>query len=42
VTFFGRAWAEGRLIALAYDYEQQTRHRRAPSTTPPLVARRAR
>lgn len=42
VTFFGRAWAEGRLIALAYDYEQQTRHRRAPSAAPPLAVRRAR
>ena len=30
ITFFGRAWSEGRLIALAYGYEQATRHRRAP------------
>ncbi len=30
ISFFGRAWSEGRLIALAYDYEQATRHRRAP------------
>jgi Asp-tRNA(Asn)/Glu-tRNA(Gln) amidotransferase A subunit family amidase len=30
ITFFGRAWSEARLIALAYDYEQSTRHRRAP------------
>jgi Asp-tRNA(Asn)/Glu-tRNA(Gln) amidotransferase A subunit family amidase len=36
ISFFGRAWSEGRLIALAYDYEQATRHRRAPSLTPPL------
>jgi Asp-tRNA(Asn)/Glu-tRNA(Gln) amidotransferase A subunit family amidase len=36
VTFFGRAWDEFRLIKLAYSYEQQTRHRRPPSTTPPL------
>ena len=36
VTFFGRAWDEVRLIRLAYAYEQATRHRRPPSTTPPL------
>lgn len=36
ITFFGRAWSEGRLIELAYDYEQATQHRRPPSTTPPL------
>ena len=32
MTFFGRAWDEGGLVALAYSYEQATRHRRgAPS-----------
>jgi Asp-tRNA(Asn)/Glu-tRNA(Gln) amidotransferase A subunit family amidase len=36
ITFFGRAWSEGRLIELAYDFEQATRHRRAPASTPPL------
>jgi Asp-tRNA(Asn)/Glu-tRNA(Gln) amidotransferase A subunit family amidase len=36
ITFFGRAWDEPRLIRLAYSYEQQTRHRRPPPTTPPL------
>ncbi len=36
ITFFGRAWDEATLIKLAYSYEQQTRHRRPPSTTPPL------
>jgi Asp-tRNA(Asn)/Glu-tRNA(Gln) amidotransferase A subunit family amidase len=36
ITFFGRAWDEPRLIALAYSYEQLTRHRRPPPTTPPL------
>lgn len=30
MTFFGRGWSEGRLISLAYSYEQLTRHRRAP------------
>jgi amidase len=36
VTFFGRAWSEPALIRLAYAYEQATRHRRPPPTTPPL------
>jgi Asp-tRNA(Asn)/Glu-tRNA(Gln) amidotransferase A subunit family amidase len=31
ITFFGRAWEEGTLINLAYDYEQATKHRRPPS-----------
>jgi Asp-tRNA(Asn)/Glu-tRNA(Gln) amidotransferase A subunit family amidase len=30
VTFFGRAWSEGRLITLSYGYEQATKHRRTP------------
>jgi len=30
ITFFGRAWDEGGLIALAYSYEQATRHRSGP------------
>ena len=36
MTFFGRAWSEGALIALSYDYEKATRHRRPPATTPAL------
>jgi Asp-tRNA(Asn)/Glu-tRNA(Gln) amidotransferase A subunit family amidase len=36
LTFFGRAWAESTLIRLAYSYEQATRWRRAPASTPPL------
>jgi Asp-tRNA(Asn)/Glu-tRNA(Gln) amidotransferase A subunit family amidase len=36
ITFFGRAWSESTLIKLAYSYEQSTRHRRPPPTTPPL------
>jgi len=36
ITFFGRAWDEPRLIRLAYSYEQHSRHRRAPASTPPL------
>jgi amidase len=30
ITFFGRAWDESGLIALAYGYEQSTTHRRKP------------
>lgn len=36
ITFFGRAWDEATLIKLAYSYEQATRHRRPPASTPPL------
>jgi amidase len=36
ITFFGRAWSEPTLFKLAYAYEQATRHRRAPASTPPL------
>lgn len=31
ITFFGRAWSEFRLIQFGYDYEQTTRHWRAPT-----------
>jgi amidase len=30
VSFIGKAWSEPRLIALAYAYEQATRHRKPP------------
>jgi Asp-tRNA(Asn)/Glu-tRNA(Gln) amidotransferase A subunit family amidase len=33
LTFFGRAWDEPGLIALAYAYEQVTKHRRPPVHT---------
>lgn len=36
LQILGDAWSEPRLIAIAYAYEQATRHRRAPATTPPL------
>jgi Asp-tRNA(Asn)/Glu-tRNA(Gln) amidotransferase A subunit family amidase len=36
MTFFGRAWSEATLIKLAFAYEQGTKHRRAPSSTPAL------
>jgi amidase len=31
LSFIGRAWSEPRLIALAYAYEQATKHRRPPT-----------
>jgi amidase len=34
LQFFGAAWSESRLIGLAYAYEQATRHRRPPASTP--------
>ena len=36
VTFTGRAFSEPTLIALAYAFEQATKHRQAPASTPPL------
>jgi amidase len=33
----GRPWSEPMLIEIAYAYEQATRHRRPPSTVPPLA-----
>jgi amidase len=34
LQFLGDAWSEPRLIALAYAYEQATRHRRPPALPP--------
>jgi amidase len=36
VTFSGRAFSEPRLIALAYAFEQATKHREPPASVPPL------
>jgi Asp-tRNA(Asn)/Glu-tRNA(Gln) amidotransferase A subunit family amidase len=36
MTILGRAWDEARLIRLAYSYEQATKHRRAPASTPAI------
>jgi amidase len=33
----GREFSEPRLLAFAYAYEQGTRHRKPPATTPPLT-----
>jgi Asp-tRNA(Asn)/Glu-tRNA(Gln) amidotransferase A subunit family amidase len=38
MTIYGRAFDEPRLIALAYGYEQATKWRREPASTPPLAA----
>ncbi len=36
MTILGRAWDEARLIKLAFSYEQATKHRRAPASTPAI------
>jgi amidase len=36
LQFLGDAWTEPRLIALAYAYEQATKHRRPPASAPEL------
>jgi Asp-tRNA(Asn)/Glu-tRNA(Gln) amidotransferase A subunit family amidase len=36
ITFFGKAYSEPALLRLAYAYEQATRHRIPPKTTPAL------
>ena len=36
LQLLGDAWTEGRLIGLAYAYEQATRHRHAPALFPAL------
>jgi amidase len=36
IEFLGRPWSESVLIEIGYGYEQATRHRRPPPTTPPL------
>jgi len=36
ITFFGRPYSEARMLSLAYSYEQATKHRRPPKTTPAL------
>jgi amidase len=36
LSFIGTAWSEARLIALAYAYEQATKHRKPPAFLPTL------
>lgn len=38
ITFFGRPYSEPALFRMAYAYEQATKHRRPPHTTPALPA----
>ncbi|MGD9902527.1 MAG: amidase [Vicinamibacterales bacterium] len=37
LELLGREWAEGPLLRLGYAFEQATRHRRLPASTPPLA-----
>jgi amidase len=37
VSFFGPAWSEPKLLAVAYSYEQATRHRKPPELHPTLA-----
>jgi Asp-tRNA(Asn)/Glu-tRNA(Gln) amidotransferase A subunit family amidase len=36
IEFLGRPWSEGLLISIGYSYEQGTRNRKAPLSTPAL------
>ena len=36
IEFLGRPWSEAELIRIAYAFEQATRFRRPPTSTPPL------
>jgi Asp-tRNA(Asn)/Glu-tRNA(Gln) amidotransferase A subunit family amidase len=36
ITFLGRAWDEMTIIKLGYSYEQATKHRRPPASTPSI------
>jgi amidase len=37
LEFLGRPFTEGQLLGFVYAYEQATKHRRPPRTTPPLT-----
>jgi Asp-tRNA(Asn)/Glu-tRNA(Gln) amidotransferase A subunit family amidase len=41
MELLGRPLSDARLVSFAYDYETATHPRRAPSTTPPLIAGKA-
>jgi amidase len=38
LSFFGAAWSEGRLLGLAFAFEQSTRHRQPPKFIPSLTS----
>jgi len=40
LEFLGRPWSDGQLLAYAFAYEQATKHRRPPTTTPALPTAR--
>ena len=40
ISFFGRAWSEPTLLAYGYDFEQATKARILPKTTPVLPSDR--
>ena len=42
LEFIGRRFAEPTLLALAFDFERSTHHRRPPAMTPALVSARSR
>jgi amidase len=37
ISFFGGAWTEGRLIRIAYAFEQASKYRKAPRFLPTAV-----
>jgi len=37
LQILGRPWSEPVLIRIGYSYEQATRHRQSPGSTPPLA-----
>ena len=39
VTFLGRPYSDAKMLSLAYSYEQATKHRRPPATTPALASK---
>ena len=39
LQILGRPWSEATLIKISYAYEQATRHRRPPASTPALADR---
>jgi amidase len=37
ITFLGRPYSDAKMLSLAYSYEQATKHRKPPATTPALA-----
>jgi Asp-tRNA(Asn)/Glu-tRNA(Gln) amidotransferase A subunit family amidase len=37
IEFLGRPWSEAKLLGFAYAFEQATKVRRLPASTPPLA-----